>query len=146
VSSEASIVKDLIDSGLRPVHADMDRFSAGLHAMTAASDRPSAPALAALRAASNHAAAGRQALLGAASGHIRLMQGGSQALRGFLYLSQGLAALAQGLTSTGAAASRDLAEARSLLSRSGSEFYAADRALGCPYGCRKPAVPAVPVR
>ena len=138
MSSEANLVKDLIDRGLQPVHADMARFTAGLHAMTAASDRPSASAMAALRAASTHAAAGHKALLGANAGHIRLMQGGSQALRGFLYLDQGLAALARGLTGTGAAASRDLAQARSLLDRSGTEFSAADRALGCPYGCKKP--------
>ena len=138
MSSEANLVKDLIDRGLAPVHADMARFTAGLHAMTAASDRPSASAMAALRSAGNHAAAGHKALLGANSGHIRLMQGGSQALRGFLYLDQGLAALARGLTVAASTASRDLAQARSLLDRSGTEFAAADRALGCPYGCRKP--------
>jgi hypothetical protein len=138
VSSEANIVKDLIDRGLQPVHADMARFSVGLHAMTAANEKPSASAMAALRSASNHAAAGRKALLGANSGHIRLVQGGSQALGGFLYLDQGLAALARGLAGTGSAASRDLAQARSLLDRSQAEFSAADRALGCPYGCKKP--------
>ncbi len=140
MSSEANIVKDLIDRGLGPVHADMDRFSAGLHTMSAASDRPSASAMSALRAASDHAEAARLALRNA-PGRIYLIPGGGQAIRGFLYLRDGLAALARGLSSTGAAASRDLAQARSLLARSGSEFLAADRALGCPYGCRKPAVP-----
>jgi hypothetical protein len=135
-----NIVKDLIDRGLQPVHADMARFSAGLHAMTAANEKPSAPAMAALRSAANHAAAGHKALLAANSGHIRLVQGGSQALRGFLYLEQGLAALSRGLTGTGTTASHDLAQARSLLDRSGTEFAAADRAMGCPYGCKKPAV------
>lgn len=138
MSSEANIVKDLIDRGLQPVRADMARFRSGMGAMTAASDRPSASAMAALRSASTHAAAGRKALLGANSGHIRLVQGGSQAIAGFLYLDQGLAALARGLTGTGSTASHDLAQARSLLDRSGAEFAAADRAMGCPYGCKKP--------
>lgn len=138
MSSEANIVKDLIDRGLQPVQADMARFSAGLHAMTAANEKPSASAMAALRSAGSHAAAAHKAVLGANSGHIRLVQGGSQALRGFLYLDQGLAALARGLTGAASTASGDLAQARSLLDRSGAEFAAADRALGCPYGCKKP--------
>ena len=46
MSSEANIVKDLIDRGLQPIQADMARFSAGLHAMTAANEKPSASAMA----------------------------------------------------------------------------------------------------
>jgi len=136
--SSQNLVKDLIDRGLAPVQADMKRFNAGLHASTAASERPSASTLSALRSAIDHAAAAHKAVLGANQGHIRLMQGGSQALLGFLYLNQGLAALLRGLTATGAAATRELAAARSLLARSGSKFLEADRALGCPYGCKKP--------
>jgi hypothetical protein len=139
VSSEANIVKDLIDRGLAPVQADMARFRGGLATMTAASDKPSAAAMSALRAARDHASAAHNALLGANQGHIRLLQGGSQAVRGFLYLSQGLSALISGLSSTGATATGQLAAARRLLARSGDEFYSADRALGCPYGCHKPA-------
>lgn len=144
MSSEANIVQDLIDSGLRTVHADMARFTAGLKAMTAASDRPSVAALSALRAARDHAAAGHKALLGAAQGHIRLMQGGSQAIRGFLYLNQGLSALLSALSSTGQTATGQLAAARTLLARSGNEFLAADRALHCPYGCVKPPAVTIP--
>ena len=55
VSSEANIVKDLIDRGLRPIQADMARFAAGLRAMNTASERPPASALNALRAARDHA-------------------------------------------------------------------------------------------
>ena len=64
MSSEANIVKDLIDRGLQPVQADMARFSAGLHAMTAANEKPSASAMAALRSAGSHAAAAHKAVLG----------------------------------------------------------------------------------
>jgi hypothetical protein len=143
VSEQANIVKDLIDRGLAPVQADMTRFRGGLAAMTATSERPPASAMTALRAARDHAAAGHKALLGANQGHIRLMQGGSQAIRGFLYLNQGLSALISGLSATGATATGQLAAARRLLARSGDEFYAADRALGCPYGCHKPATVTV---
>jgi len=54
VSSEANIVKDLIDRGLAPVQADMARFRAGLDAMTAASDKPPASAIRALRSARSY--------------------------------------------------------------------------------------------
>ena len=117
----------------------MQRFAAGLNAMTAANERPSASAMGALRSARDRAAAARQALLHA-PGRIYLIPGGGQAIRGFLYLNQGLSALISGLSSTGSTATAELAAARNLLSRSGAEFYAADRALGCPYGCRKPQV------
>jgi hypothetical protein len=145
VSSEANIVKDLIDSGLRPIHGDLDRFAAGLHAMTAASERPPASAIGALRAARDHAEAARQALLHA-PGRIYLIPGGGQAIRGFLYLRDGLSALLRGLTATGATATKELASSRSLLARSNGEFSKADRILGCPYGCRTTTVPAPPTR
>ncbi len=140
MSSEANVVKDLIDRGLQTVRADMARFDAGLHSMTASSDAPPASALTALRTARDDAETARQALLHA-PGHIRLYQGGSQALTAFLHLNQGLAALLRGLSSGGSTASRELATARSLLTRSGDEFLKADRALGCPFGCRKPGTP-----
>ncbi len=143
MSSEANIVKDLIDRGLAPVHADMARFRAGLGAMTAANDKPPASAISALRSARDHASAALNSLKTANQGHIRLLQGGSQAIRGFLYLSQGLSALLSALSSTGAPTTGELASARKLLARSGSEFLAADRAMQCPYGCRKP--PAVTI-
>jgi hypothetical protein len=144
VSSQANVVKELIDRGLPPVQADMKRFFAGLTAMTAASDIPSASARAALRAARDHATAAQQALLHANSGHILLVQGGAQAVRGFKYLADGLTSLLHGVSSTGATASRDIATARALFVKSGSEFLKADRALGCPYGCEKPKVVPIP--
>jgi hypothetical protein len=138
VSSEANIVKELIDRGLAPVHADMARFRAGLGAMTAASDKPPASAISAIRSARDHSNAALSSLRTANQGHIRLVQGGSQAIRGFLYLSQGLSALLSALSSTGATTTGELTSARTLLARSGSEFLAADRAMHCPYGCHKP--------
>jgi hypothetical protein len=141
VSSEANIVKDLIDRGMAPIQADMTRFRAGLGAMTAASDRPPASAIRALRSARDRAVAAHAALETANAGHILLVPGGSPALRGFLYLSQGLSALLGALGSTGATTAGQLASARTLLTRSGNEFLAADRAMHCPYGCHKP--PAV---
>ena len=138
MSSEANIVKDLIDRGLAPIQADMARFRAGLGAITAASDRPPASAISALRSARDHASAALNSLKTANQGHIRLVPGGSPAIRGFLYLSQGLSALLSALSSTGATTTGELASARKLLERSGSEFLAADRALHCPYGCLKP--------
>ncbi len=144
VSSEANIVKDLIDRGLAPIQADMARFRAGLDAMTAASDKPPASAIRALRSARDHAVAAQRSLNAANGGHIRLIPGGGQAIRGFLYLSQGLSALLGALGSTGATTAGELASARKLLARSGSEFLAADRALHCPYGCRKPPTVTIP--
>jgi hypothetical protein len=138
VSSEANIVKDLIDRGLAPIQADMTRFRAGLGAMTAASDKPPAAAISALRSARDHASAALNSLKSANQGHIRLAPGGSQAIRGFLYLSQGLSSLLSAVSSTGATAAGELASAQKLLARSGSEFLAADRGMHCPYGCRKP--------
>ncbi len=141
--SGADIVKDLIDRGLAPVQADMARFRAGLDATNAASDKPPASAISALRSARDHAAAAKKSLEAANAGHIRLIPGGAQALRGFLYLSQGLSALLSALSSTGTTATGELASARKLLDRSGSEFLAADRALHCPYGCHKPPTVAI---
>lgn len=142
--SEANIVKELIDRGLAPIQADMARFRSGLAEMNAASDKPPASAIAALRSARDHASTALNSLKSANAGHIRLVQGGSQAIRGFLYLSQGLSALLSALTSTGATEVGELVSARELLARSGSEFLAADRALHCPYGCRKPPMVTIP--
>ncbi|HZQ63842.1 MAG TPA: hypothetical protein VFA66_01275 [Gaiellaceae bacterium] len=138
MSSEANIVKELIDRGMAPIEADMARFRAGLDAMGPASDKPSASAITALRSARDHASAALNSLKTANQGHIRLVPGGGQAIRGFLYLSQGLSALLSALSSTGATTTGELASARKLLARSGSEFLAADRAMHCPYGCHKP--------
>ncbi|HST24789.1 MAG TPA: hypothetical protein VLJ76_02255 [Gaiellaceae bacterium] len=144
MSSEAEVVKELIDRGLAPIHADMARFRAGLGAMTAASEKPPASAIGALRSARDHAEEALNSLKSANAGHIRLAQGGSQAIRGFLYLSQGLTALLGALSSTGSKAADELVSARRLLARSGSEFLAADRALHCPYGCRKSPLVTIP--
>lgn len=137
--SSQNVVTDLINRALPLIRADMRRFAAGLDAMTAANERPSASAMSALRSARDRAAAARQSLLHA-PGRIYLIPGGGQAIRGFLYLNQGLSALISGLSSTGSTATGELAAARTLLARSGDEFHAADRALGCPYGCHKPPV------
>jgi hypothetical protein len=144
MSSEANIVKDLIDRGLAPVQADMARFRTGLGAMTAASEKPPAAAIGALRSARDHAVAAEAALKGANAGHIRLVQGGSQAIRGFLYLGQGLSALLDALSSGDVPPAGKLDSARKLLARSESEFLAADRAMHCPYGCRKPPAVTIP--
>jgi hypothetical protein len=138
VSSEANIVKDLIDRGMAPIRADMARFRAGLGAMNAASERPPASAISTLRSARDHAVAAQNSLKAANAGHIRLIPGGGQAIRGFLYLGKGLSALLIALTSTGATVPGELASARKFLAQSGNEFLAADRALHCPYGCHKP--------
>ena len=49
--SSQNVVTDLIDRALPPIRADMRRFGAGLDAMTAANERPSASAMSALRLA-----------------------------------------------------------------------------------------------
>jgi hypothetical protein len=144
MSSKANIVKQLIDQGLPPVQADMRQFFSGLNAMTATSDIPSQSARNALRSAHDHAIAAQQALLHANQGHIRLVQGGSQAIRAFGYLASGIAALQKGVSSIGASAAGDLATARTLFAKSGDEFLKADRAMGCPYGCTTPKVVPIP--
>ena len=141
MSSEANIVKDLIDQGMAPIRADLDRFEAGLRSMSATSEDPPAAAVQAVRAARAHAATAYASLSAANSGHIRLMQGGAQALRAFLYLGQGLTILEQALTSKDGPTIVSLTtKAKGLIDQANGELYAADRALGCPYGCR-PAPP-----
>lgn len=134
MSEQASPVKDLIDRGRAPITDDLARFSTALRTQDPQSQRAPAAALAALRAARDHARAAHQALLDF-KGRIRLIQGGAQALRGFLYLGDGLDAMLKGLSGSSTAAA-DLARARDLMSRSDAEFRKADRALGCPYGCQ----------
>jgi hypothetical protein len=141
LSSEANVVKDLIDQGMAPIRADLDRFEAGLRAMSATSEDPPAAAVQAVRAAQAHAATAYASLAGANSGHIRLLQGGAQALRAFLYLGQGLTILEQSLTATNGSTIVSLTtKAKGLIDQANEELLAADRALGCPYGCR-PAPP-----
>ena len=139
MSSEANVVKDLLDRGLRPIQADMDRFAAGLRATNTASDRPPASAFRALHAARDHALAAQKALL--AVSHIYLIPGGAQAVRTFKYLADGLSAVDRGLASTGTTAAHAFTDARSLLARSSAEFRKADRVLGCPYGCQQKTIP-----
>jgi hypothetical protein len=139
VSSEANVVRDLLDRGLRPIQADMDRFATGLDATTAASDQPPAAAFRALHAARDHALAAQKALL--AVSHIYLIPGGAQAVRTFKYLADGLSAVDRGLGSTGATSARAFSDARGLLARSSAEFRKADRVLGCPYGCAQKPIP-----
>ncbi|HZO62764.1 MAG TPA: hypothetical protein VFB35_07265 [Gaiellaceae bacterium] len=139
MSSEANVVKDLLDRGLAPIQADMDRFAAGLRATTTGSDRPPASAFRALHAARDHALAAQKALLGVS--HVYLIQGGAQAVRTFKYLADGLSAVDRGLGSTGATAAKAFGDARTLLARSSAEFRKADRALGCPYGCDQKPIP-----
>jgi hypothetical protein len=139
VSSEANVVKDLLDRGLKQIEADMDRFAAGLRATTAASDRPPASAFRALRAARDHALAAQKALL--AVSHVYLIQGGAQAVRTFKYLADGLSAVDRGLGSTGATAAKAFSDAHGLFARSSTEFRTADRALGCPHGCQEKPAP-----
>lgn len=137
MSSKGSIVQDLIDQGMAPIRADLDRFEAGLRSMSATSEDPPPAAVQAVRAARQHAAAAYASLLAADAGHIRLAQGGAQALRAFLYLGQGLTVLEQALTSKDGATIVSLTKkAKGLIDQSNGELYAADRALGCPYGCR----------
>lgn len=143
MSSEANTVRELIDRGLAPIQADMARFHNGLTQMTAASDKPPGSAISALRSARDHANAALGSLKTANQGHIRLAQGGSQAIRGFSYLSQGLTALL-GAFSSGAPTAAELRSAGELLDRSSSEFLAADRAMQCPYGCRRTTTPTIP--
>ncbi len=141
MSSEANIVKDLIDQGMGPIRADLDRFAAALGSMGATSEDPPAAALQAVRAAKGHAAAAEASLNAANSGHIRLAQGGAQALRAFLYLGQGLTILEQAMTSPNGSTIVSLTtKAKVLIDQANAELLAADRALGCPYGCR-PAPP-----
>ena len=97
-----------------------------------------------LRSARDHAVAGETALKAANQGHIRLVQGGSQAIRGFQYLGQGLSALLGALSTGGVPPAAQLTTARSLLARSTLEFLAADRAMGCPYGCHEPPAVKIP--
>jgi hypothetical protein len=144
MASEAD-VKDLIDRGMAPVQADLNRFESALRSMSATSDLAPPAAIQALRAAQSDANAAYKALDSANQGHIRLAQGGSQALQAFLYLGQGLGFLVQALTSTDApTVTRLMAKAKGLIDRSNDELLAADRALGCPYGCRPaPAMPKI---
>ena len=142
MSSEAS-VQDLIDAGMAPIQADLNRFAAALAKLTASSEDPSTAAVQAVHAARAHAAAAVAALNAANQGHIRLAQGGAQAIRAFTYLGQGLGYLEQALTSKDGTTVVGLTKkAKSLIDQSNSELLAADRALGCPYGCRPaPAMP-----
>ncbi len=143
MSSEANIVKDLIDQGMAPIRADLDRFATALHSMSASSEDPPAAAVQAVRSARDHAAAAETALTTANSGHIRLIPGGAQALRAFLYLGQGLTILEQAITSKDGSTVVSLTtKANGLIARANDELLAADHALGCPYGCR--AVPPMP--
>ena len=143
MSSEADIVKDLIDQGMGPIRADLQRFAAALSSMGATSEGPPASAIQAVRSARGHAAAAEASLNAANSGHIRLAQGGAQALRAFLYLGQGLTILEQSLTSSNGSTIVSLTtKAKVLIDQANAELLAADRALGCPYGCRPtPAMP-----
>lgn len=135
----ASPVKDLLEQGLVPIRADMARFSAGIRKQDPQSASAPSSALAALRAARDHARAAHQALLDF-KGRIRLIPGGAQALRGFLYLGDGLDAMHRGLSKPSTQA-QELSRARDLLARSDAEFAKADRILGCPYGCAKRVTP-----
>jgi hypothetical protein len=137
MASEANIVEDLINQGMTPIRADLDRLEAALRSMSSTSESAPAAAVQAVRAAQQQAAATYAVLSGANSGHIRLLQGGSQALAAFHYLDQGLTILEQALTSTDGSTIVTLTKrAKALIDQANGELYAADRALGCPYGCR----------
>jgi hypothetical protein len=137
VSSKGNIVKDLIDRGMAPIRADLARFAAALGSMSASSEDPSAAAVEAVRSARDHAAAAETSLTTANQGHIRLIPGGAQAIRAFIYLGQGLTVLEQALTSpNGSTVASLTTKAKGLIDRANDELLAADRALGCPYGCR----------
>lgn len=142
MSSEDS-VQGLIDAGMNPIRADLHRFATALASMTAASEDPSAAAVQAVHSAREHAAATLVSLNAAFQGHIRLAQGGAQAVRAFTYLGQGLGFLEQALTSKDGTTIVNLTKkAKGLVDQANSELLAADRALGCPYGCRPaPAMP-----
>jgi hypothetical protein len=144
MASEAD-VKDLIDHGMAPIQADLNRFETALRSMSPTSDGAPAAAIQALRSARDDATAAYTSLDTANQGHIRLAQGGAQALRAFLYLGQGLTFLLQALTSTDASTVASLTtKAKARIAQSNSELLAADRALGCPYGCRPaPAMPKI---
>ena len=137
-------LKQLIDQGMAPVNADLNRLAAALSSTSATSDGLPAAAVQAVRAAHDDAVAAYTSLTTANDGHVRLLQGGGQAIRAFLYLSQGLAALEQALSSNDDATIVSLTKkAKGLIDSANDELLAADRALGCPYGCRKaPAMPA----
>ena len=141
--SSAASVQDLIDAGMKPIRADLNRFETALASMTAASEDPSSAAVQAVHSARQHAADAVAALNAANQGHIRLAQGGSQAIRAFTYLGQGLGFLEQALTSTDGTTIVNLTrKAKGLVDQANSELLAADRALGCPYGCSPtPAMP-----
>jgi hypothetical protein len=139
--SRANIVEELIDEGMAPIQADLDQFEAALRTMNATSENPPGAAVKAVRSAHDHAVAAYRSLDAANAGHIRLLPGGAQALRAFLYLGQGLTILEQALTSKDGSTSVSLTvRAKGLIDRANGELLAADRALGCPYGCR-PAPP-----
>lgn len=142
MSSESS-VQDLIDAGMKPINADLSRFAAALAKLSSASEEAPAAAVQAVHAAREHAAAAVASLNAANQGHIRLAQGGSQAIRAFTYLGQGLGVLEQALTSKDGTTVVNLTKkAKGLIDQANSELLAADRALGCPYGCHPaPAMP-----
>ena len=126
-TESAARIKALLDAALPAINADIDRFGDVLQTWKW-----------------NTAAFGRiQRRISDLRSSLRALNSQHPALEpavsGVTSLAHGLVAFDRARKATNdAAAAQATKEARALFERSSTALLAVDRALGCPYGCRKP--------
>lgn len=132
-------LKELLDAGIRRLDGDAQRLSTSLHHLLGKADIAAPPdAVRAVALARIHVQALRVQLEALQTDHPAK----PKLLAGFAHAADGLAAMKISLAATTSAAARRYGRiAGERLARADRALLAADRAMGCVYGCRTAPIP-----
>jgi hypothetical protein len=134
-ADDVGVIKLVLGPGLRRIEADAGRLGSALRTVKPESDRFPVAVADAVDAASADVR-----LLQRELGLLKLIRHPAltHAKAGLASLALGLSEFRRSLLSIGPPKSR---AAQTAFARASAELLAADRALGCPFGCPQPAVP-----
>ncbi len=137
-ADNAGVIRAVLGGGLRRIDRDLDRMGAALRRANPAANYLPVAAIEALDAANAHAGELRKQLTA-----LRLIRhpARSHAIEGLDNLVAGLTRLRRIWVSYAEPSARVSPDERNVtqsLGRARAELLAADRALGCPWGCPEP--------